>query len=192
MQPASSRSDDAAALIARIAHGDRDAFGRFYDGFAGLALGLIRRVLRDPAAAEEVLQEVFWQVWREAVHYDPRRGSPEAWLLMRARTRAIDRLRSMRRRDRTFVMGTDESMAQPTGTPDHDPGTAVDRGLVQSALEQLPPAQRWVIELAFFEGLTQSEIAARLGEPLGTVKTRARLGLERLRGVLRGERLSGT
>ena len=89
-------------------------------------------------------------------------------------------------------MGTDESMAQPTGTPDHDPGTAVDRGLVQSALEQLPPAQRWVIELAFFEGLTQSEIAARLGEPLGTVKTRARLGLERLRGVLRGERLSGT
>src|SRR5207247_4748103 len=100
MQPASSRSDDAAALIARIAHGDRDAFGRFYDGFAGLALGLIRRVLRDPAAAEEVLQEVFWQVWREAAHYDPRRGSPEAWLLMRARTRASGRLRAVPRRGR--------------------------------------------------------------------------------------------
>src|SRR6266849_1367924 len=116
-------SEETSALITRIAAGDRDAFSRFYDLLAPTAFGLIRRVLRDPEAAAEVLQEVFWQVWREAPQYDPKRR---------------------------------------------------------------------VIELAFFEGLTQSEIATRLGEPLGTVKTRARLGLERLRGALRGERLSAT
>ena len=181
---------DGAALIARIAGGDSEAFSRFYDAFARTAFGLIRRVLRDPGAAEEVLQEVFWQIWREAAQYDPRRGSPEAWLLMRAKTRAIDKLRSIRRRERTFVAPVDEAVARPTGVGTERPGGAVeDRGLVQTALARLPAAQRQVIELAFFEGLTQSEIAARLGEPLGTVKTRARLGLERLREALKGERL---
>src|SRR2546430_16567924 len=92
-----------SALIARIAKRDREAFSHFYDAFAGLALGLIRRVLRDPAACEEVLQEVFWQIWQEAARYDPRRGSPEAWVGMRAKTRAIDRLRAIRRRGRKFV-----------------------------------------------------------------------------------------
>src|SRR5262249_27355433 len=102
MAPVPANSADAAVLIARIAEGDAEAFGRFYDAFAATAFGLIRRVLRDPAAAEEVLQEVFWQVWREARQYDPQRGRPETWLLMRARTRAIDKLRSIRRRERTF------------------------------------------------------------------------------------------
>ncbi len=114
-------------------------------------------------------------------------------LVMRAKTRAIDRLRSIRRRDRTFVAPVDESVAQRS--PDQAPNPAVaaeDRGLIQTALAQLPEPQRRVIELAFFEGLTHSEIATRLGEPLGTVKTRARLGLDRLRGVLGGERLSAT
>ncbi len=91
MEPTGDRSEDAGVLIARIARGDREAFSRLYDAFAGAAFGLIRRVLRDPGASEEVLQEVFWQVWREAAQYDPGRGSPEAWLLMRARSRAIDR-----------------------------------------------------------------------------------------------------
>src|SRR6266852_881024 len=186
-------SESSAALIAAIAAGDRDAFSRFYDLTAPMAFGLIRRVLRDPEAAAEVLQEVFWQVWREAPQYDPKRGSPEAWLVMRAKTRAIDRLRSIRRRDRTFVAPVDESVAQRNDGPAENPAVvAEDRGLVQMALAQLPEPQRRVIELAFFEGLTQSEIATRLGEPLGTVKTRARLGLERLRGALRGERLSAT
>ncbi|MGH7398603.1 MAG: sigma-70 family RNA polymerase sigma factor [Candidatus Rokuibacteriota bacterium] len=184
---------ETSALIARIAAGDRDAFSRFYDLLAPIAFGLIRRVLRDPEAAAEVLQEVFWQVWREASRYDPKRGSPEAWLVMRAKTRAIDRLRSMRRRDRTFVAPVDESVAGGDDGPAENPAVvAEDRGLVQTALAQLPDPQRRVIELAFFEGLTQSEIATRLGEPLGTVKTRARLGLERLRVALRGERLSAT
>src|SRR5216683_2661519 len=173
-------SESSAALIAAIAAGDRDAFSRFYDLTAPMAFGLIRRVLRDPEAAAEVLQEVFWQVWQDAPRYDPKRGSPAAWLVMRAKTRAIDRLRSIRRRDRTFVAPVDESVAQDS--PDRAPDPAVvaeDRGLVQMALAQLPEPQRRVIELAFFEGLTQSEIAARLGEPLGTVKTRTRLGLDR-------------
>ena len=158
-----------------------------------MAFGLIRRVLRDPEAAAEVLQEVFWQVWQDAPRYDPTRGTPEAWLVMRAKTRAIDRLRSIRRRDRTFVAPVDESVAQRREDPAPNPAVvAEDRGLIQTALAQLPEPQRRVIELAFFEGLTHSEIATRLGEPLGTVKTRARLGLDRLRGVLGGERLSAT
>ena len=184
---------ETSALISRIAAGDRDAFSRFYDLLAPTAFGLIRRVLRDPEAAAEVLQEVFWQVWREAPRYDPERGSPEAWLVTRARTRAIDRLRSIRRRDRTFVAAVDDSVAPSGEGPAENPAVAAeDRGLVRTALAQLPEPQRRVIELAFFDGLTQSEIAARLGEPLGTVKTRARLGLERLRGALRGERMSAT
>jgi RNA polymerase sigma-70 factor, ECF subfamily len=180
--------DVAAALLARIAHGDREAFGRFYDAFAGLALGLIRRILRDPAASEEVLQEVFWQIWREATRYDPQRGSPEAWLVMRAKTRAIDRLRAIRRRAKTFVASADEAVASAPGQPTENPGVVAERrGLVQSALDGLPEPQRRVVELAFFEGLTQSEIASRLGEPLGTVKTRARLALERLRSLMKRE-----
>ena len=193
MPPVGPGSESSAALLAAIAAGDRDAFSRFYDLTASMAFGLIRRVLRDPEAAAEVLQEVFWQVWQDAPRYDPTRGTPEAWLVMRAKTRAIDRLRSIRRRDRTFVAPVDESVAQRS--PDQAPNPAVaaeDRSLIQTALAQLPEPQRRVIELAFFEGLTHSEIATRLGEPLGTVKTRARLGLDRLRGVLGGERLSAT
>src|SRR6478672_5299165 len=194
MSPAAPGPESSASLVAAIAAGDRDAFGRFYDLTAPIAFGLIRRVLRDPEAAADVLQEVFWQIWQEAGRYDPSRGSPEAWVVMRAKTRAIDRLRSMRRRDRPVVAPVDESVASRRGDGEA-PNPAVvaeDRGLVQTALGQLPEAQRRVIELAFFEGLTQSEIATRLGEPLGTVKTRTRLGLDRLRGALRGERLSAT
>jgi RNA polymerase sigma-70 factor, ECF subfamily len=193
MPPVAPGSESTAALVAAIAAGDREAFGRFYDLTAPMAFGLIRRVLRDPDAAAEVLQEVFWQVWQDAPRFDPKRGSAEAWLVMRAKTRAIDRLRSIRRRDRTFVAPVDESVTPPSAEPAPDPAVeAEDRSLVQAALAQLPEAQRRVIELAFFEGLTQTEIATRLGEPLGTVKTRARLALDRLRGVLGGERLSAT
>jgi len=188
MQTAGVSTNAAVALLGMIAQGDREAFSRFYDGFAGLAFGLIRRILRDPAAAEEVLQEVFWQIWREAARYDPRRGSPEAWVVMRAKTRAIDRLRAMRRREKTFVAPADDSLTRSTEEPGENPGVAAEnRGLVRSALNALPESQRRVVELAFFEGLTQSEIASRLGEPLGTVKTRARLGLERLKSLITRE-----
>ncbi|HKZ05800.1 MAG TPA: sigma-70 family RNA polymerase sigma factor [Methylomirabilota bacterium] len=176
----------AADLIAAIARGDRAAFERFYDAYSPLAFGLIRRILRDPEAAKEVLQEVFWQVWQEAAAYDPSRGSGEAWLVMRARTRAIDKLRSIRRREQTFVAPADGRVAAAPETRRDDPALAAeDRGLAESALGQLPGPQRQAIELAFLEGLTQTEIAARLGEPLGTVKTRIRLGLERLRAAFK-------
>jgi len=189
MQRVSVPTPDASAgLLARIAQGDREAFGRFYDAFAGLALGLIRRILRDPAASEEVLQEVFWQIWQEAARYDPHRGTPEAWVVMRAKTRAIDRLRAIRRREKTFVAPVDEAVASAPDHPMENPGVVAERrGLVRSALAGLPEPQRRVVELAFFEGLTQSEIANRLGEPLGTVKTRARLALERLRSLMKRE-----
>jgi RNA polymerase sigma-70 factor, ECF subfamily len=180
--------DDAELLIPHIAAGDREAFSRFYDAFAGTALGLIRRVLRDPSPAEEVLQEVVWQVWQEAPRYDPSRGSPIAWVLMRAKARAIDKLRSIRRREQTFVMPVNEAVARQDDAGMESPAMVAEgRGFVEDALARLPEAQRRVIELAFLEGLTQSEIAVRLGEPLGTVKTRARLGLERLRTALRAE-----
>jgi RNA polymerase sigma-70 factor (ECF subfamily) len=170
------------ALIRRMADGDRQAFAAFYDRYADLAFTLIRRILPQPAEAEDVLQEVFWQAWVEAASYDRRRGSPEAWVLMRARSRAIDRLRAIRRRTETFVAPVDDRTAQAADPTAPSPGTLAEgRTLVQTALAVLPDAQRRVIELAFYEGLTQVEIAQRLGEPLGTVKTRTRAGLERLR-----------
>ena len=178
----------AAQLVARIARGDEAAFGQFYDAYAGLAFGLIRRILRDEPSAEEVLQEVFWQVWREAGSFDPDRGTAEAWLVMRAKTRAIDKLRSIRRKEQTFVAPVDEGSARGPDSRGENPALAAeDRTLVAGALAKLPEAQRRVIELSFFGGLTQSEIATRLGEPVGTVKTRARLGLERLRGMLKDQ-----
>jgi RNA polymerase sigma-70 factor, ECF subfamily len=178
--------DAPVLLLAKIAQGDREAFGCFYDAFAGLALGIIRKILRDAAVSEEVLQEVFWQIWLEAGRYDPRRGSPEAWVVMRARTRAIDRLRAIRRREKTFVAPGDDSVTRSSEPPPENPGVAAEtRGLVRSALDGLPEPQRRVVVMAFFEGLTHSEIASRLGEPLGTVKTRARLGLERLRSLMK-------
>src|SRR5512137_2321951 len=159
MPPVGPGSESSAVLIAAMAAGDRDAFSRFYDLTAPMAFGLIRRVLRDPKAAAEVLQEVFWQVWQDASRYDPMRGSPEAWLVTRAKARAIDRLRSMRRRDRTFVAPVDASVAQRREEPAENPAVvAEDKSLIQTALAQMPEAQRRVIELAFFEGLTQSEI----------------------------------
>ena len=176
--------DLSVRLIAEIARRDRDAFARFYDLHATLVHTLALRVLRERGDAEEVVQDVFVQVWRQAETYSTDRGTPEAWLIMMTRSRGIDKLRSRRRRD---------EMVRPAENPDRLPelvvlesasGPAEARATLGGALADLPAAQRSVLELAYFDGLTQSEIAARLGEPLGTVKTRMRSGLERLRGVL--------
>lgn len=181
-------AEEGAELIARMAAGDRSAFGPFYDRYAPLVHGLIVRIVRDHADAAEVLQEVFWQTWQAAGSYDPTRGSPEAWLVMRARARAIDRVRSVRRRSETFVAPLDEELA-PARSPAADlAGAVADRSIVQGLLARLPDHQREVIQLAYFGGLTQTEIAERLKQPLGTVKTRMRTGLERLREALRAER----
>jgi len=153
-----------ADLVRQMAAGDREAFAVFYDRYAPVVFPLILRIVRERADASDVLQEVFWEAWRDAPAYDSTRGSPEAWMVTRARTRAIDRIRSTRRWSETFVAPLDEGIA---------------------ALDRLPEAQREVIELAYYTGLTQTEIAERLKQPLGTVKTRIRLGLERLREVVK-------
>ena len=171
-------------LIRRMAAGDRDAFSQFYDRYAPLAYPLILRVVRERADAADVLQEVFWEAWQTAGTYDAVRGSPEAWIVMRARTRAIDRVRSVRRRSETFVVPANEAVM--AASPEADPAErAEDRGLIQGALERLPEAQREVIELAYYGGLTQTEIAQRLQQPLGTVKTRIRTALGRLREMMK-------
>jgi RNA polymerase sigma-70 factor (ECF subfamily) len=163
------------ALIGQIASGDHQALGEFYDRYAALANGLALRILRNTADAEEVVQEVFLQAWRQADRYDPARGTPEAWIATLARTRALDRLR--RRASRR----EEPSDAAPatTATPPN-----VEVLAVRKALAGLPIAQRQALELAYYEGLTQSEIASRLGEPLGTIKTRIRTAMIRLREAL--------
>ena len=187
MMTASGRKpSEGVALIRCMAAGDGQAFSEFYDRYAHLAFTLIRRVVGRPADAEEVLQEVFWQAWVEASVYDERRGSPEAWLLTRARSRAIDKLRSIRRKEETFVAPLVEGIERADEGSGRSPERfAEDRKMLGTALGLLPERERRIIELAFFEGLTQSEIALRVGEPLGTIKTRIRSGLDRLRGHFR-------
>ena len=173
-----------ADLIRAMAAGDRDAFARFYDRYAPLVFGLVLRIVRHRADAADVLQDVFWEVWRGAAAYDPARGTPEAWIVMRSRARAIDRVRAVRRRGETFVAPVDEAVAAAPADPRDDAAErAEERELVATALALLPPAQREVIELAYYAGLTQTEIAERLEQPLGTVKTRIRMALARLRDV---------
>ena len=176
-------SAEGVELLARIAKGDKEAFGRFYDAYAPLAFGVIRRILPQPGDAEDVLQEVFWEIWRLAPRYEPERGAPAAWVLTRARSRAIDRLRSVRRRD--VEVGVEHIETAPAPTRADDPSAALpDRELVRGAMGTLVPAQREVVELAFFGGMTHTEIAARLSQPLGTVKTRMRSALKHMREQL--------
>lgn len=163
-------------MLRRLTGGDPAALGEFYDLYAGLVNGLALRILRDAAEAEDLVQEVFIQVWRQAARYDPGRGSPEAWLCTIARSRALDRLR--RRAARREEPG-DPPPASASERPRPEEVLAV-----RKALEGLSRDQRAALELAYYEGLTQTEIANRLGQPLGTVKTRMRTALMRLREVL--------
>ena len=176
--------DNPTTLLQQIVSGDGEAFRRFYDRYASLAFTFAIRLLGSHSDAEDLLQEVFLQVWRQAQSYSPERGSPEAWLITMTRSRAIDKLRSMRRRDMS-PLAPDEPPRLEGGTQAGPPTQASEAKLtLQGVLTKLSEAQRTVLELAYFDGLTQSEIAAHLREPLGTVKTRMRTGLERLRGFL--------
>jgi len=181
-----TRDQDWAALLAAVAAGDQAALATFYDGTSRLAFGLILRVLGDRASAEEVLLDVYTQVWRQAASYDRSRGTPLAWLTTIARTRALDRLRSGWQEQQRKQPLDDLFDAQShEANPEETTALFEHQQLVRKALAALSPEQRQVIELAYYAGLSHTEIAERLNQPLGTVKTRTRLGLLKLRDLLR-------
>src|SRR5437870_13892700 len=133
-----------ADLVRQMAAGDRDAFAVFYDHYAPVVFPLILRIVRERADASDVLQEVFWEAWRDAPAYDAARGSPEAWMVTRARTRALDRIRATRRRGATSGGPLDEGPAAPPASPPDPPGRAAHRGPLRGARDRLPDGQREV------------------------------------------------
>ena len=177
-------SFDEAALVERVAQGDGAALRALYDRCAARAMAVARRILGDPQEAEEVVQETFVQVWRQADRFDALRGSPAAWVSTIARSRAIDRLRSREAGERVHLAArAEEDRSSAPAAGEVAEGREL-RQRVGAALHSLPVEQRRTLELAYFEGLSQSQIAARLGDPLVTVKTRVRLGLSRLAALL--------
>lgn len=185
--PLASWSD--YALVQAVAEGDGDALGELYDRFSPLLLALGRRILGDAEEAEDVVQETFVHLWRRATRYDPQKSSVSTFLVLVTRSRAIDRLRTRQVIDRTLG----QVGLEPSATFDTS-GDGVSRVLnlerrerVRQELATLPDEQRQVLDLAFFDGLTQREIAERTGIPLGTVKTRTLLAMRKLRTVLRLE-----
>ena len=142
-------------------------------------------MLKARSDAEDLLQEVFVQIWRQAANYSEERGSPEAWIINITRSRAIDKLRSIRRMERSFILTEDPARVESSENVESLAAESEARLTMNSALANLPEAQRKVLELAYFDGLTQTEIATRLAEPLGTVKTRMRSGIQRLKEMMR-------
>jgi RNA polymerase sigma-70 factor (ECF subfamily) len=197
MEPAdspSSRSDspvtslDDKQLVRAIVDRDADAISELFDRFSGMLTALSLRILHDPADAEEILQETFLQVWNQAVRYDPKRSSVSTWLVLIARSRSIDRLRSRQVKLRTATAARQENPnvhTSPKGV-----GNVLmqeRRRRLEEEMAKLPSEQRQVLELAFYSGMTQSEIAEQTSIPLGTVKTRTLLAMKKLRQALREE-----
>ena len=179
--------DQDRVLLRRMADGDESALAVLYDGWAERVHTLAFWILKDPDEAEDVVEETFWQAWRTAGRYDSRRGAGSTWLIMIARSRALDRLRARRRwADWTTTPGNTGLLLENTAAvsaeiPDAHSERTERQAAVAAALDGLPPEQRRVVELAFFGGLSHSEIAERMAEPLGTVKTRIRLAMQKLR-----------
>ena len=176
--------EQLSELVARIASGRQEALAELYDRTAPRVFGLVRQIVSDTEIAEEVTHDVFVQVWRDASAYDVNRGKPSTWLFTLARSRAIDRLRSISRYRKNEEPL--EAAAHVASDPDpaQDWALATRRRRVHEALSSLSRAQREVILIAYFRGLSHSEIAEQLGQPLGTVKTRIRLAMIRLREML--------
>jgi RNA polymerase sigma-70 factor (ECF subfamily) len=178
-------------LVSRAARGDDGAIARLYDRYGAVLYAVAYRIVGQRADAEEVVLEAFAQVWRDAPRFDAERGSVAGWLTMIARSRALDLVRARSRRERMTASAAADRPGSPPAMGDFrpDPAGALDhderRRQVQQALDTLSQPQRQAIELAYFEGLSQTEIAERLHEPLGTVKTRVRLAMQKLRECLR-------
>lgn len=172
-------------LIEKIRQGDQSALDLLYKRYSSPVYSLIWKILQNSEEAEDVALDVFWQVWRQADRYDPARGAPPAWIFTLARSRAIDRLRSRsRREDRTISIDDPNIHFDPldeNASPDQVVSFRQNRDAVRAAMEKLSVVQREAVELAFLKGMTHVEISEKLGQPLGTVKTRIRQGLIRLR-----------
>ena len=181
-------------LMDRLGDRDLDAFEALYDRYADLVYSVSLRVVGDTHVAQDVTQDVFLRVWRRPEQFDVGRGKLVTWLLSVARNRSIDERRSHGRRLRHEALPstTEEEEVIPSADDLDDPALATvlsdERRAVRSALTVLPPEQRLAIQLAYFGGLTQQEIANKLGQPLGTVKTRIRLGMQKMRGALEERR----
>jgi RNA polymerase sigma-70 factor (ECF subfamily) len=178
-------------LVGRAAHGEESAIGQLYDRYGAVLYAVAYRIVGQAADAEEVVLDAFAQAWRDAPRFEAQRGSVAGWLTTIARSRALDLVRARSRRERITAAAAADRPGDPPAMSEFrpDPAGALDhaerRRHVQDALDTLSPPQRQAIELAYFEGLSQSEIAERLQEPLGTVKTRVRLGMQKLRECLR-------
>jgi RNA polymerase sigma-70 factor, ECF subfamily len=181
---AAGQAPDLADLIRSSGLGDEMAFSSLYDATSSRVHGLVLRVVRDPAQAEEVTQEVYLEIWRTSARFDPSLGSPIGWMMTIAHRKAVDRVRSSeasRRRDSTYEAATQETPFDETAERAE---RRLDRDRVRRALDTLTDSQRGALELAYFGGYTHTEVAAMLGLPLGTAKTRIRDGLIRLRDTL--------
>lgn len=173
--------DDLTRTIHAMARGDESALASLYDATHRAVFGLAQRLLSDAASAEEVVHDVYLQAWRTAERFDRRRGTPKAWLMVMTRSRSLDRLRSSGPRQRVERPLDAASDATADSADPSQPAVDDERASrVHAALALLPPQQRRVIELAYLSGLSHSEIARRLDEPLGTVKTRIRLAMRKL------------
>ena len=169
------------ALLALVAHSDDDALAELYDRYGRAAYGLALRILRDPALAQDAVQEAFLAAWRTAAGFDPRRGTASTWLMTLVHRRAVD---VVRREDRRRADPLEDAPVASGDATDEQVELREQRRKVQAALQVLTPAERESLELAYYGGLSQSEIAEKLGLPLGTVKSRMFSGLGRLRDAL--------
>ena len=189
--PASNALPRDADLVLQVARGDDRALGLLYNRFGTMLFAVAFRITREKADAEEVVMEAFAQAWREAPRFDTTRGSAAAWLTMMARSRALDLVRSRARRSRiTETAARNESSQAPAMSQGpRTPGSALEederRTAVAAAMSSLSAPQRQALEMAYYDGLSQTEIAEKLREPLGTIKTRMRLGMQKLRDALR-------
>jgi len=176
-----------ASLVARMAGGDQQALGALYDRWHPLVHAVVLRIVRQRDDVDDVVEEVFWQAWRQSGRYDPARAAVQTWLMTIARSRALDRVRAVKRRREEPLEkdGVDVAAQQvAVGDPGLDAEASERRTIVVAALAELPAEQRECLELGYYGGLSQSEIAERTGQALGTVKTRMRLAMQKLKGRL--------